>query len=210
MIQTSNQQKKSLLKIVLIATLKITVAGVAIGYFRKYDAILAIFVAIYILRVFYREMISKPEKEWILFIGMLITGCLGILAEKWGIYNQFWEYHDLTDNRQLPYWLPFAWMYAFKIIYDLEKKLVKTLEITTISKKIVIAILVTAFFPVYGEVITVYLGVWTYYWPFQLLGIPLYAVLCLILLHMFVNCILYFITHKYKIKNDLFNPKKSN
>lgn len=75
------------------------------------------------------------------------------------------------------------------------------------SKKIGIAVLVTAFFPVYGEVITVYLGVWTYHWPYQFLGIPLYAVICLIALHMFVNCILYAITRKYKITNELFNPK---
>lgn len=115
-----------MIKILAIATLKITIAGVAIGYFREYDAILAALVAAYIIRVFYRELVSKPEKEWVLFIGMLLTGGLGILAEKWGVYNYFWEYHDLSDNRQLPYWLPFAWMYAFKIIYDLEKNLSKS------------------------------------------------------------------------------------
>jgi hypothetical protein len=205
-----SNQLKDTYKALAIATIKITVAGVAIGLFKEYDLILAILVAAYILKVFYQQIISRKNKEWILFIGMVTTGTLGIIAEKWGVYNHYWEYHDLTENRQLPYWLPFAWMYAFKIIYDLEKKIVEILKIKKISQKIIIAILITAFFPVFGEIVTVYLSVWTYYWPYQILGIPLYAVLCLVILHMFVNCILYFIAHKYKIQNTLFNPEKKN
>ena len=205
-LQNLNHQ---LFKLLFVTTIKIVIAGLIIGYYHMHDTILAILIATYILWTFYKELVKKSRKNWLLISGMLLTGILGILAEKWGVHNQYWEYHELSNNRQLPHWLIFAWMYAFKIIYDLERKIVLIYSINSLLKKVVIAISITAFFPAFGEVITIQMGVWTYYWPFQILGVPLYAILCLVILHMFVNWVLFLCANKMKIENDLFNPKKS-
>ena len=73
------------------------------------------------------------------------------------------------------------------------------------SSKIFLALLLALILPVFGEIITIYLGVWTYYWPYQIFGVPLYAFICLVFVHMLVYTILHFICRKYKIKDVVFN-----
>ena len=135
---------------------------------------------------------------------MILTGILGVIAENFGVTYQYWEYHDLTDNRTLPYWLFFAWMLAFHFIYKLESEMITVLNLKKMQHKIWAAVLITAIFPAYGEVITIYLGVWTYSWPYQILGVPLYAIICLVLLHMGVNILLFLAAKKYKINDKVF------
>ena len=198
-------QKRETLKALVIATIKITIPGVIIGVFHEHDFWVAILLLLYFL-VFASKYYLKTSqtKNWILLIGMVITGVLGICAEIWGVTNGFWEYHDLPNNRQLPYWLPLAWMFAFRFIYNLERKLIISLQLKKLSHKTWLAIFITAFFPAYGEVITINLGVWTYSWPYQFLGVPLYAVICLVALHMGINFILSIWVKKKNIKDPVF------
>ncbi|MGY0407903.1 MAG: hypothetical protein ACWIPJ_06055, partial [Polaribacter sp.] len=152
----------------------------------------------------YKEIIKpKTNKNWLLIIGMILTGFGGIVGENWGVTNGFWEYHEIT--RELPLWLPFAWMLAFHYLYKLERNLIPFLTKQTQKNKIILASILALILPVFGEVITIYLGVWTYFWPFQILGVPLYAFICLVFIHMLVYTILHLICKKYKIEDVVFN-----
>lgn len=200
----TKQQKIKAIKAIIYSTIKITIAGLIIGVFHEYDFWVGVLLFVYFLTFLYRKIYKSDSKNWILLAGMIITGVLGICAEIWGVTNSYWEYHDLTNNRQLPYWLPFAWMFAFRFIYVLERKLIVSLQLKKMNHKIWLAVFITAFFPAYGEVITINLGVWTYSWPYQFLGVPLYAVLCLVALHMGINFILSIWVKKKGIKDPVF------
>jgi hypothetical protein len=189
---------------VLKALLKLIIAGIFIGVLKKHDAIIAGILLIKITHNIYKEIIKpKITKNWLLLIGMLLTGFGGIVGETWGVNNGFWEYHEVT--RALPLWLPFAWMLAFHYLYKLEQNLIPLLTKKTQKNKIILAIVLALILPAFGEVITIYLGVWTYYWPYQILGVPLYAFICLVFVHMLVYLILHLVCKKYKINDGVFN-----
>jgi len=205
---TKNQLIKSF-KDIMNATIRISIAGVFIGYFHENDLFVAVLLGAYLFLFLFKNYLKKSiKKNWVLFAGMVITGILGVCAEIWGITNAYWEYHDLSNNRQFPYWLPFAWMFAFRFIYNLEQKLIISLQLKNLRHKTWLAILIAAIFPAYGEVITINLGVWTYSWPYQLFGVPLYAVILLVLLHMGINFLLSIWVKKKKIKDPVFINEK--
>ena len=201
MISISNS--KNFLKEIAKALAKLTIAGVLIGVLKEYDLILAILLFAKILHVFYVNIYKAATKNWILLIGMLITGAGGILAEHWGVSNGYWEYHDVS--RDLPLWLPFAWALAFYFLYRIEVGLIQNIQQKTIQNKLIIALLLSLIIPAVGEMITINLGVWTYYWPYQILGVPLLAFGCLVAFHMFVYILLYGICKKYQIKDIVFS-----
>lgn len=183
--------------------LKLLVAGVFIGYLKEFDLLIAGILAAKIIHNIYKDIIKPTHKNWLLLIGMLLTCFGGIVGETWGVSNGYWEYHSV--ERELPLWLPFAWMYAFYFLYKLEFKLIPLLKKQSQKNKIFLALMLALILPAFGEVITIYLGVWTYYWPYQLLGVPLYAFVCLVFVHMLVYTILHFICKKYSIKDIVFN-----
>ena len=196
--------KKLFFKETLKALIKLIVAGILIGVLKEYDAIIAVILVLKIIHNIYKEIIQpKTNKNWLLLIGMLLTGFGGIVGETWGVANGYWEYHKVT--RELPLWLPFAWMLAFHYLYKLERNLIPLLKEPSQKNKIFLAILLALILPAFGEVITIYLGVWTYYWPYQLFGVPLYAFICLVFVHMLVYTLLHFICKKYKINDVVFN-----
>lgn len=195
--------KKIFLKEIGKALLKLILAGVVIGVFKKYDLILAILLFLKVVQNCYKEIVKPTtNKNWILLIGMLLTGFGGIVGETWGVQNGYWEYHEV--NRELPLWLPFAWMLAFHYLYKLERNLIPLLSNQTQKNKIFFAIILSLILPAFGEMITIYLGVWTYYWPYQIFGVPLYAFICLVFVHMLVYTILHFICKKYQWKDTVF------
>ena len=196
--------KKLFLKEILKALVKLIIAGILIGVLKKQDAIIAVLLILKVIHNIYKEIIQpKTNKNWLLLVGMLLTGIGGIVGETWGVTNGYWEYHEVT--RALPLWLPFAWMLAFHYLYKLERNLIPLLVKQTQKNNILLAILLALILPAFGEVITIYLGVWTYYWPYQILGVPLYAFICLVFVHMLVYTILHFIFKKYKIEDIVFN-----
>ena len=203
MTLTKLQQKKSF-KNLVTAILKITLSGGIIGFFHEYDFWVGLLLFTRLIAFLYKDYFKATERNWILLAGMVITGFLGVCVEIWGISFQYWEYHDLSNNRQFPYWLPFAWMFAFRFIYKLESKLIISLGLKKMSHKTWLAIFITAFFPAFGEVITINLGVWTYSWPYQILGVPIYAIVLLVIMHMGINFVLGLWVKKKKINDPVF------
>jgi len=201
MIQITNY--KGFLIEILKAIIKLCIAGFLIGFLKSYDAIIAIILFLKILHIIYKNIIIASTKNWILLIGMIVTGFGGIVGENWGVSNNYWEYHEVS--KELPLWLPFAWMLAFYFLYSIESKLIAFLKNKTISNKLIIAFWLSLLVPAFGEVITINLGVWTYYWPYQIFGVPLYAFICLVFVHMLVYGILSFICKKWKINDIVFS-----
>jgi len=200
MIQITNY--KGFLIETLKAIIKLCIAGFLIGFLKSYDAIIAIILFLKILHVIYKNIITAKTKNWILLIGMIVTGFGGMVGENWGVSNNYWEYHEVS--KELPLWLPFAWMLAFYFLYSIESRLIAFLKNKTISNKLIIAFWLSLLVPAFGEVITINLGVWTYYWPYQIFGVPLYAFICLVFVHMLVYGILSFICKKWKINDIVF------
>jgi hypothetical protein len=200
MIQITNY--KGFLLEILKAIIKLCIAGFLIGFLKSYDAIIAIILFLKILHVIYKNIIIAKTKNWILLIGMIVTGFGGMVGENWGVGNNYWEYHEVS--KELPLWLPFAWMLAFYFLYSIESRLIAFLTNKTISNKLIIAFWLSLLVPAFGEVITINLGVWTYYWPYQIFGVPLYAFICLVFVHMLVYGILSFICKKWKINDIVF------
>ena len=201
MIQITNY--RGFLIEILKAFIKLCIAGFLIGFLKSYDAIIAIILFLKILHIIYKNIIIAKTKNWILLIGMIVTGFGGIVGEKWGVSNNYWEYHEVS--KELPLWLPFAWMLAFYFLYSIESKLIAFLKNKTINNKLIIAFWLSLLVPAFGEVITINLGVWTYYWPYQIFGVPLYAFICLVFVHMLVYGILSFICKKWKINDIVFS-----
>ncbi|WP_439128460.1 hypothetical protein [Polaribacter sp.] len=195
--------KKEFFIEVLKAILKLVIAGVFIGYFKEHDLLIACILLLKIFYNIYKDIYKPKNKNWLLLAGMLLTCFGGIVGETWGVTNGYWEYHEVDSA--LPLWLPFAWVLAFHYLYKLERNLIPLLKEQTQKNKIILAIILALILPAFGEVITIYLGVWTYYWPYQLFGVPLYAFICLVFVHMLVYTILHFICKKYKIEDVVFN-----
>ena len=187
---------------ILKAFIKLCIAGLLIGLLKSYDLIIALILLIKIIHVVYKNVIISKIKNWILLYGMSLTGLAGMIGENWGVSNAYWEYHKVS--RELPLWLPFAWMLAFYFLYSIESRLIPYLKYKTIKNKLIIAFWLSFLVPAFGEIITINLGVWTYYWPYQVLGVPLYAIMCLVFVHMIVYGILAFICKKKKINDVVF------
>ena len=200
MIQITNS--KAFLTEILKALVKLTIAGFLIGFLKQYDLILAILLVLKIMHVIYKNIVKSEAKNWILLIGMILTGFGGILGEFWGVSNQYWEYHEVS--RDLPLWLPFAWMLAFYFLYRIESGLIPYLKNKNIKNKLIIAFWLSLIIPAFGEIITINLGVWTYYWHYQIFGVPIYAFACLVFVHMLVYIILSSICKKWKINDIVF------
>lgn len=184
---------------------KLILAGVLIGLLHAYDLLVALILALHLFRKFYMMFGKNSNNNYVLLLGMVLTGILGVLAEKWGIRNGYWEYHDLSENRTFPYWLPFAWMLSFYFIYDLETKLLKVIHIDQLKYKIIFALIIVAIFPTVGEMITIALGVWTYHWPYKILGVPFYAIIALVVLHSFVQLLLVIYCRQKQIKDPIYS-----
>lgn len=188
-------KKKFYLEIVK-AIIKLIIAGVLIGLLKEYDGLIATLLILKIAYNIYQEIIKQKEnKNWLLLTGMLLTGFIGIVGETYGVANGYWEYHQVTRN--IPLWVPFAWMLAFHYLYKLERNLITLLVNKSQKNKIILAILLAFILPAFGEVITIYLGVWTYFWPYQIFGVPIFAFVCLVFIHMLVYTVLHFISKKY-------------
>lgn len=201
MIQISN--RKEFLKEIIRAIIKLGIAGIVIGLLKEYDLWVAVLLFLKILHVIYVNIIKTQNKNWILLTGMIISGGGGILAEHWGVSNAYWKYHGVSRN--LPLWLPFAWMLAFYFLYRIEYGLIQHIIKKSMVNKLIIAFWLSLIVPAVGEMITINLGVWTYYWDYQILGVPLLAFGCLVAFHMVIYLILSTICRKYKIQDMVFS-----
>ncbi|WP_194852444.1 hypothetical protein [Nonlabens antarcticus] len=170
----------------------VSLAGVIIGLLKSQPYILAVVFLALIIYVFYKTLFkSKTGRNWIPVVGMILTGLLGIIAEYWGVSNDHWQYYHIDSI--LPAWLPFAWMLAFYLLYRLEYKILPYLKNPSRLRRIMLMIFLTLTIPAFGEMVAINMDVWSYSWPYQILGVPVYAFIALVLLHMFVYIILYII-----------------
>jgi hypothetical protein len=185
---------------------KLILAGLMIGLLHASDGWVALILAIYMLISVGKKFAQQSEDRFIYLTGLIISAIFGVLCELWGIYFGYWQYHDLANGREFPFWLPFAWGLAFTYIYKIEKQLVLSLPISSFSGKLIMALLVAMVFPTIGEIITINLGVWTYTWPYQILGVPILAIFLLMVFHSGVNLLMTFICRKNGWKDPVFNP----
>ena len=185
--------------------IKIFIAGTFIGLFHVYDIWVGAVLAVYLGISLWRGWNKDPEEGRVVLTGTLLSGGLGVCCELWGIYFGHWEYHDL-GSREFPFWLPFAWALAFTFIYRLEKNLFLALALTNESQKWIVALAMVMIFPTLGEIITINLGVWTYYWPYQIFGVPLLAIILLMVFHSGVNFLMTVICKTRSWPNLVFNP----
>lgn len=186
--------------------IKLVMAGVLIGTLHTHDAWVALILSVYAILTLGRKYVGASDDRHVYLTGFLISSFFGVLCELWGIYFDHWVYHDLPDSREFPFWLPLAWGLAFTYIYKMEKQLVIGLQINGLSGKILLALLVAMIFPTIGEIVTIYLGVWTYHWPYQILGVPLLAIFLLMVFHSGVNLLMGIICKKMNWKDPVFYP----
>ena len=201
MIKLSNP--KAFVLEILKALVKLAIAGVVIGLLKAYDGIVALILLLKIVHIVYVHIKKAEKKNWILILGMILSGFGGILAENWGVRNGYWEYHEIYN--ELPAWLLFAWMLAFYFLYRVESGLIRHIKNKTVANKLIIAFWLSLIVPAVGEMITINLGVWTYYWNYQILGVPLLAFGCLVAFHMVIYLILSAICRKFKIQDIVFS-----
>lgn len=195
--------------ILLQPILSLLFIGFVIGQFHQYDIFLLGFLILIFTYRFYKEIKINPYKYKIpiLLIGTLISSFFGVLAEIWGIENGYWLYHDLSENRQFPYWLPLAWGLTFMFFYRLEERILKEVNINSFKVKLYLVVFLSAFLPTWGEIITINLGVWTYTWPLQLFGVPLLAIFLLVIFHTVIFLLFTYYCKKLDIHNPIFNNK---
>ena len=176
--------------------------GVLIHLLQNRDLWMMLILLIYAVNKLYRK--RKDANFKIYFFGFGITMIFGVLAEIWGISNGLWEYHELPNGREFPYWLPMAWGLAFTYLYSFELYFVEKWKLKTLNSKILLAMIIAMTLPVIGEIVTVQLGVWTYYGKFQFFGIPLYAIILLTLFHTGTYLMMCYINLYWKIPDPVF------
>lgn len=199
------QDKSKFWKEITKATIKISLAGILIGYLHEFDTIVACILLLKAIHSIYDLGFKKGQKNWIVPIGMILTGIIGIGSEYLGVTYNHWEYHDIGNH--LPHWLVLAWMLSFSFIYKIERGIFDSLKDKSLKNKIIWALFVAFLFPVFGEVITIYLGVWTYHIPYQFLGIPFLVYVGLPFIHLCINAALFYINKKYNFKDSVFSVK---
>ena len=113
---------------------------------------------------------------------VVTSAVIGYLTESWGTTNAYWTYHFLPPGQHVPLWVPLAWAIAGELLHFVEAP-PKTFP-TSPALALAVAYATGMFFPLLGEAIAVANGVWTYYWPYQILGIPLAALLLIAYAHL--------------------------
>ncbi|RZK09692.1 MAG: hypothetical protein EOO46_13060 [Flavobacterium sp.] len=193
----------------LLFTLKrlviLSIAGIVISVLHSEDLVVVLVLAFFTSLIYLRKRKSKNFK--IYFLGFSISAIGGVLAESWGINSGLWTYHNLSDGREFPYWLPLAWGLAFSFLYSFEAYFIKTLKLKSLKSKITLTILSSILLPTVGEIVTVQLGVWTYHSELKIFGIPLYAMALLGLFHTATFLVLYTVNSYWKMHDPVFSAK---
>lgn len=181
----------------------LSIAGVVISVLHSQDLIVMLILAAFTGLIYLRKKKSGDSRLY--FLGFLISAFGGVLAENWGIQSGLWTYHDLSDGREFPYWLPLAWGLAFSFLYSFEVYYVKSLKLKSLKNKIILTVLASTLLPTVGEIVTVQLGVWTYHSEFKIFGIPYYAIGLLGLFHTATFLVLYWVNLYWKTQDPVFS-----
>lgn len=185
----------------------LSIAGVVISVLHSQDLIVMFILMAFTGLVYFRK--KKAGNYKLYFLGFLISAFGGVLAETWGIQSGLWTYHDLSNGREFPYWLPFAWGLAFSFLYSFEVFYIRVLKLKSLKNKIVLTILASALLPTVGEIVTVQMGVWTYHSDYKIFGIPYYAIGLLGLFHTATFLVLYWVNLHWKTNDPVFSTQKN-
>ncbi|MFY0481119.1 hypothetical protein ACI6PS_00825 [Flavobacterium sp. PLA-1-15] len=184
----------------------LSIAGVVISVLHSQDLIVMFILAAFTGLVYLRK--KKAGNYKLYFLGFVISALGGVLAETWGIQSGLWTYHDLSNGREFPYWLPFAWGLAFSFLYSFEIFYIRTLKLKSLQNKIILTIFASTLLPTVGEIVTVQMGVWTYHSEYKIFGIPYYAIGLLGLFHTATFLVLYWINLHWKTNDPVFSTQK--
>ncbi len=206
-LSTMKKNWRNLIVFLMKYTVLLIAAGVFIGLFHERDGLVALGLCAGLLLILYRKRSLPAGERQIYYLGILLSAMLGSLCEYWGTSNQYWQYHDLSGGRTFPYWLPFAWASAFAFLYTIERNIIALRGFQDIASKLLITMLVSAIFPTIGEIVTIRLGVWTYYWDYQLLGVPALAIFLLMVFHTGIFFLLRYISIRKGINSPVFNTQ---
>ena len=111
---------KTILPITISYILKISLAGLVIGFLYKRENLLVIILGLVLAYKTYKLTKDKSANITLQISGMLLTGFLGVVIEYFGTELNYWEYHNISG--QLPRYLLIVWMFAFMFMYNIEKK----------------------------------------------------------------------------------------
>ena len=200
-------ERKGLAYVLLRGSLVLLVGGSVVGLLHDWDMLVAVLLLALVAWCFYGSFGQEGAKHTLfVVVAFIVAALVGTGVELWCIHYGHWEYHDLSGGRFFPYWIPLAWGAAFLFLYRIEKRLIIALNVRTPQTKLMLIMIVAAVFPTWGEIVAINLGVWTYTWGWQLLGVPLLAVGLLVVLHtgiFFVCCVLF---RCFGVRDVLFNP----
>ena len=190
---------------IIRSLLTISMGGLFIGLYHPHDGMVALVLAI-AGAWFYRETYLKNPSQsqaFVLISGMFISGSIGTLVEFWGIHNGYWAYHDLSNGSTFPLWLPIAWALAFLGLYRIESFFVERIRLTSTGSKLALITAFSLLLPTWGEIIAINMGVWSYSWGHQLLGVPLLAILLLTLFHLGVFIVMSLLCTLYQVRDNV-------
>lgn len=188
----------------------VVAGGLLVGLFYPYPKTVALILSAVLLGQLMRMKFAAPNVNFpILCLATLITLLCGWIVELWGTSNHYWTYHGLADGHQLPSWVPLAWALAYVILYRAESRLMLVIGHRHKYAKYAVVCLVSCLFPVLGEVVAIHLGVWTYTWPYQLVGVPVLAILLLMVLHLGVFFTVQTLVQRRGLSDPLYNPGRT-
>jgi len=188
----------------LKAFFSLFIGGAVIGLLHQYDTLVAailILATVLIVWTTYQRNVSN-HRAIILISGCLLTGFLGMMGEILGISNGHWLYHDLPDSRSFARWTPFAWMLSFVFLYRIEEFCINHFNFSSLKEKLLLVAVLSSVLPTWGEMVVINFGAWSYTWDYQLLGVPLLAIVFLMIFHVSVYMGFTMVCRKYQI-NDL-------
>jgi len=190
----------------LKALLHLFVGAAVLGVIHQYDTVSAGLLLFVAMIVYWSTYAKQPsaQRAALLLAGGFATGLFGVMAEYWGISFGHWVYHDLADERTFARWLPFAWMIAFIFLYRVEESLIRHLKIRSLKEKLILVAVLSAVLPTCGEIVAINFGVWTYAWDYQLLGVPLLAIILLMVFHTSIFLALTLVCRRYEIEDNVF------
>lgn len=110
------------------------------------------------------------------------TSVIGYLTESWGTTHGHWTYAHLPPGQTVPVWVPVAWGLAALLLQRVDDALRKAE--TSTARRLALACAYGAVFPLLGESICIANDVWSYHWPWKILGVPLLALALIAYAHL--------------------------
>lgn len=177
--------------------------GLILGILHQHQWVLLLTLLVIVILWLYRKYKHVNGHYQSEVAGFMLTALLGTCCELWGTYHQYWTYHSIPANQLIPVWIPVAWGCTYFVFHSFEKCLCS--QINNAYLKLACILLVSLILPTVGEYIPIYLHVWTYHWPYQLLGVPLLASLGIFTVHVIIFLMMTVLFKTNIINSPIYN-----